>query len=136
MSTPSPRLTRELVRTACLAPSVNNTQPWFWRLPADDVVELYADRDRQLVAADPRGRGLVLSCGAALHHLLVAARAFGVDARAVPLPRPDQPDLLATVRLTAGEVTEEGPELLAALENRRTDRRGSSDWPVPPERLA
>jgi nitroreductase len=135
MSTPSPRLNRELVRTACLAPSVNNTQPWFWRLPADDVVELYADRSRQLVATDPAGRDLALSCGAALHHLLVAARAFGVNAHATPFPQPDAPDLLAVVRLTAGELTEEGPELLAAIENRRTDRRGSSDWPVPAERL-
>jgi nitroreductase len=135
MSNPSLRLTRELVQTACLAPSVNNTQPWSWRLPDDDVVELYADRDRQLVAADPAGRDLVLSCGAALHHLLVAARAFGVNADATEFPRPDEPDLLAVVRLSPGEVTDEGPELLAALENRRTDRRGSSDWPVPAERL-
>ena len=135
MTTPSPRLTHELVRTACLAPSVNNTQPWSWRLPADDVVELYADRDRQLVAADPAGRDLVLSCGAALHHLLVAATAFGLNAEASWFPQPDEPDLLAVVRLSPGEVTDEGPELLAALENRRTDRRGSSDWPVPAERL-
>lgn len=135
MSTPSPRLSRELVRTACLAPSVNNSQPWFWRLPSDDVVELYADRGRQLAATDPLGRDLVLSCGAALHHLMVAAQAFGLTAEASRLPRPDEPDLLAVVRLSSGEVTDEGPELLAALENRRTDRRGASDWPVPLERL-
>ena len=34
--------------SACLAPSVNNSQPWYFRLPTDDRIELYADRERQL----------------------------------------------------------------------------------------
>ena len=85
MSTPTPRLTRELVRTACLAPSVNNSQPWYFRLPADDLVELYADRERQLTGIDPSGRDLVLSCGAALHHLVAGAGAFGLRATVADL---------------------------------------------------
>ncbi len=135
MSTPTPRLTRELVRTAGLAPSVNNSQPWLFRLPADDVVELYADRSRQLPGIDPSGRDLVLSCGAALHHLVAAAEAFGLTASVEMLPRPGEPDLLAVVRLGEGAVSDEGVDLLAALENRKTDRRGAGAWPVPPGRV-
>ena len=135
MSTPTPRLIRELVRTACLAPSVSNTQPWYFRLPADDVVELYADRSRQLPGIDPSGRDLILSCGAALHHLVTAAGAFGLTATVETLPRTDEPDLLARVTLGQGEITDEGVDVLAALENRKTDRRGSGDWPVPTARL-
>ena len=135
MSTPTPRLTRELVRTACLAPSVNNSQPWYFRLPADDCVELYADRARQLTGIDPSGRDLVLSCGAALHHLVAGAGAFGLRTTVETSPRADDPDLLAVVRLSEGEVTDAGVDLLAALENRKTDRRGAGSWPVPPARV-
>ncbi len=135
MSTPTPRLTRELVRTACLAPSVNNSQPWYFRLPADDLVELYADRERQLTGIDPSGRDLVLSCGAALHHLVAGAGAFGLRATVQTSSQADDPDLLAVVRLSEGEVTDQGADVLAALENRKTDRRGAGSWPVPPGRV-
>ena len=123
------------MRTACLAPSVNNSQPWYFRVPADDCVELYADRERQLTGIDPSGRDLVLSCGAALHHLLAGAGAFGLRTTVETSPRADDPDLLAVVRLSEGEVTDEGAEVLAALENRKTDRRGAGSWPVPPGRV-
>ena len=135
MSTPNPRLTRELVRTACLAPSVNNTQPWYFRLPTDDCVELYADRDRQLRGIDPSGRDLVLSCGAALHHLVTAAGSFGLSATMETPSRAADPDLLAVVRLGEGEISDEGADVLAALENRKTDRRGAGAWPVPTGRV-
>lgn len=135
MSSPTPRLTRELVRTACLAPSVNNSQPWYFRLPADDRVELYADRSRQLTGLDPSGRDLVLSCGAALHHLVAAAGAFGLTATLESTSGSDDPDLLAVVRLGEGEITDEDVDVLAALENRKTDRRGAGAWPVPAPRV-
>jgi len=65
---------------ALQAPSVLNTQPWRWRIDAD-VLELHADRDRQLAVADPDGRLLLLSCGAALHHARLAMAAAGWSAQ-------------------------------------------------------
>lgn len=135
MSTPSSRLVQELIRTACLAPSVANTQPWTWRSTPDDTVELRADRTRQLTTLDPHGRELVISCGSALHHFVVAADAFGLVASVTELPEAGERDLLARVRLSPGRITDEGAERLAALENRRTDRRGVADWPIPLPRL-
>ena len=76
------------MRHALRAPSVHNTQPWRWRL-GDDAVQLHADRGRHLVATDPDGRDLVLSCGAALHHLLVALAAQGVEVEVDRLPDPE-----------------------------------------------
>lgn len=131
MSTPSTRLTRELVRLACLAPSVSNAQPWSWRVVAPDEVELYADPSRWLPAADPLGRELVLSCGAALDHFAVAASSFGLTAEVEEFPPGKDPDLLARIRLGSGELSDEGVVTLAALENRHTDRHGASDRPVP-----
>jgi hypothetical protein len=55
---------------------VHNTQPWRW-LVGDHSVHLMADRARGVPATDPDGRDLLLSCGAALHHLRVAFAALG-----------------------------------------------------------
>ena len=61
----------EAVERALRAPSVHNTQPWLWRINPR-VIELHADWTRHLAATDPDRRDVLLSCGAALHHLQVA----------------------------------------------------------------
>src|SRR3954447_25313906 len=76
---------RELVALATRAPSVHNTQPWRWCV-AGDQVALFADYSRQLIHADPAGRDLVISCGAALHHLQASAAAMGWKAHVRRMP--------------------------------------------------
>ena len=49
-------------------------------------------------ALDPDGRELIMSCGAALHHLRLAIRAMGYGALVQTFPEADKPDLLARVR--------------------------------------
>ncbi len=82
---------RRIVELSTRAPSVHNTQPWRWHGSATGL-ELYADRTRQLAAADPDGRNLVISCGTALHHAQVAADALGWAVRVRRLPDPGRPD--------------------------------------------
>jgi hypothetical protein len=135
MTKPSLPLAHELIRSACSAPSIHNTQPWSWRVQDADTIELYADRSRQLQATDPRGRDLAISCGAAVHHFAAAAEAFGVEAKVVLLPRREDKELLARIELSAGHTEDKAVDMLAALENRLTDRRGFSTWEVPTERL-
>lgn len=123
-----------IVELACRAPSVHNTQPWGWRI-GDDLIELYADRSRQLVVADPSGRNLMLSCGAALHHARVAAASLAYDAVVTRHPDPERPDLLARLDLTR---TQREPGIsgeLHVLLARRTDRRRFTSWPVLEEHL-
>jgi nitroreductase len=71
LATPEPRL-RFLLGYAILAPSSHNTQPWRFRLRGP-TLDLLADRRRALPVVDPEDRALVISCGAALGHLRVAA---------------------------------------------------------------
>jgi nitroreductase len=125
---------RSAVEDALRAPSVHNTQPWHWRF-GNDVVRLYADRDRHLVATDPDARDLILSCGAALHHLRVSLAQRRVEARVDRLPDVDDRSLLATVTLCPGAGLPADPALAPAIALRRTDRRRMSRRPVPPALL-
>jgi nitroreductase len=124
-----------VIEFACRAPSVHNTQPWLWRVVDDTTLELYADRSRQLTVADPDGRNLVISCGAALQHAQEAAKALGLSTK-VELPEPPtRPDLLARIECSVHHPPRDAAELLLTLEQRCTDRRRFTSWPVPDERL-
>jgi hypothetical protein len=116
-------LLRETVDKAARAPSILNTQPWRWRIH-DDLLELLADRRRQVTAIDPDGRLLTLSCGAALHHARVVIAAEGHQAVVTRQPDPDRPDLLARIRLAGRrEVRWDDTYLHRSIRTRRSDRR-------------
>ena len=108
---------------------MHNTQPWHWCVDGDGV-SLFADFSRQLEYADPDGRDLVISCGAALHHLRVAAAAAGWRAKVRRLPNPANDAQLATVSFRAEPAAPEDLAALEALRSRRTDRRRPESWPV------
>jgi hypothetical protein len=110
------------VHYATLAPSGHNTQPWKFAIRGPEL-ELRADRSRAMPVADPQNRELVMSCGAALLHLRVAVRNFGYTCSTEVCPDPDDPDLLARLRLIgrapAGRTDH---KLFKAMGERRTAR--------------
>ena len=126
---------RAVISLANRAPSVQNSQPWRWRIGPSSI-HLFADAGRALPAIDPEGRDLRVSCGAALHHLRVALLAAGLGARVHRLPDPAHPTHLAAVEPHPDQPSPDDLALARAIENRRTDRRVFSTWPVPPEMLA
>jgi hypothetical protein len=125
---------RAVIALANRAPSVHNSQPWRWRIEPSSI-HLFADPERALPATDPEGRDLRLSCGAALHHLRVALLAAGLASTVHRLPDPAQPMHLAAVEVRPGRPSPEDLALARAIENRRSDRRKFSSWPVPKEML-
>ena len=124
----------EILELACRAPSVHNTQPWRWRITGTRI-DLFADYSRQLLQADPAGRDLMISCGAALHHFQVAAACLGWTARVRRLPDILNERHIARIELTRSDPAPEATVLLEALQGRRTDRRRPTSWPVPWDRL-
>jgi nitroreductase len=123
------------VEFALRAPSVHNTQPWHWRI-RPDAVELHADWNRHLVATDPDRRDLILSCGAALHHLEVALAARGLTAQVRRMPDGEDRGHLATVAVRPGRADALDADQFPAIDLRRTDRRRMSHRPVPAEHVA
>jgi len=122
----------ELLAAAGRAPSVHNTQPWAFRVVADRV-EVWADPARQLRTADPLGRELAISCGAALYTLRLAARQHRLVGRATLLPDPEQPRHLGSVTLRSGPPpTAPERRLYAAVPRRHTHRGPFSDRPLDP----
>ena len=122
---------------AVRAPSSHNTQPWRFLVAADGRLHLYADRSRALPVVDPDGRELVMSCGAALTHLLVALRHLGHAGQVETLPDPRDPDLLAVVGL--GEErppSEEDQRLFGVIEVRSTHRGAFATERVSSQTLA
>ncbi len=125
---------RQLCDYARLAPSIRNTQPWRFALrEGSPVVEVWAERSRALPVADPEGRGLTISCGAALAFLEIAARAASLATAIERLPDPERPDLLGRLRIV-GEAppATEDPWLFQAIPKRRTHRGVFSAHAVSP----
>jgi nitroreductase len=120
---------RHAVELAGWAPSIHNSQPWVF-VVSEQSIDLYADRRRWLPATDADERDLMLSCGAALHHLRVGLAAAEVGASVHRMPDAAKPDLMASVVL--GDGTDRvDPTLSAQVPLRRSDRRPFRPWPMP-----
>ncbi|MGB3481799.1 MAG: nitroreductase family protein [Mycobacterium sp.] len=120
-----------LLRYAVLAPSGHNTQPWQFRVD-NNRLQVRADRSRCLSVVDPDDRELVISCGAALETLRVAARHFGLDVGVDLFPDTADPDLLANLRLEPGvPPSVDDNTFFGAITRRRTNRRPFADRPLP-----
>ncbi|MFJ5234207.1 Acg family FMN-binding oxidoreductase [Kitasatospora sp. NPDC088391] len=118
---------RELVAAAGAAPSLHNSQPWRFRSAEDGSgVLVFADRTRAVPLADPDGRALLVSVGAALFNLRAAAARNGLPVGTELLP--DRADLADRADGTDGAGAEERP--VAVL------RFGPRGVPYPPAELA
>jgi len=87
------------VELACRAPSLHNSQPWRW-LFEKGILHLFADHVRIGRHTDATGREVILSCGAVLDHLEVAAAGAGWRVTVERYPEPRDHDHLASAVFT------------------------------------
>lgn len=133
-SFPDADTVRTALASAIRAPSVHNSQPWRWRAGTDRL-DLFAVPELHLRHIDPDGRDLMLSCGATLHHAVVAFAALGWQARVHRFPGSD-PNHLASLIFSPRPPTDTERALAAAIPARRTDRRRYSSREVSPADIA
>jgi len=125
-----------VVGEAVWAPSVHNTQPW-WFTAGPGGLCLYADRARQLTAADPDGREMLISCGAALFTARLALRVAGWVPETQVLPDPARPLLVARLGWHHRSApVEYERRLYAQVRLRRSHRGGFDPLPLAPQLLA
>ena len=120
-----------VVAAAVWAPSVHNTQPWWFSADGREL-SLHADAGRQLRVADPRGREMMISCGAALFTARLALRSLGYVPQTSVLPDPGEPLLVARVSwLRRAAAAEYEQRLYGQVRRRRTHRGGFDPVAIP-----
>ena len=130
-------IARYVVARAVWAPSVHNTQPWRFTADGGPQISLHADADRRLAVADPDGREMMISCGAALFTVRLALRALGYIPETRVLPDPALPALVAQVSWRDRAPADEFERRLSGhLLSRRTHRGAFDPEPLPPDTLA
>jgi hypothetical protein len=125
------------VAAAVHAPSVHNTQPWRFG-PGERHIDVFADVGRRLRVADPDGRELMISCGAALFTLRVALRYLGWLPHARLFPDPSRPALVARVSWDEDRIAADPceREMYTAVTARHTHRGGFGPAPLPAGTIA
>lgn len=110
-----------ILLAATLAPSSHNTQPWRFRVGAQEI-DLLGDTGRTMGAADPRLRELHVSLGCALENAVIAAADNGTPVVVEQMPgAPDQH--FASLRFIEGAAASSASgDLAAAIPLRRTNR--------------
>jgi hypothetical protein len=124
---------RAAVQAASLAPSLHNSQPWWFRID-EHGIDVHADPTRNPTAADPAGRELRIGCGAAILFARLALRELGWTVQTTLLPDPAEADHLARLTVTGREpATADEHSLVLAIPVRYTDRGRYDDRRVPLE---
>lgn len=125
-----------LLRYAVLAPSGHNTQPWAFNIVPEGI-EVVADYTRRLPHLDPDDRELLMSVGAAIMNLRVAAANFGFESTVLYQRSACQTPPVALVSLK--ETCDPDlslRRLFPAIVRRRTNRQPFDGGPIEPDALS
>ncbi len=122
---------RAVLAAAQHAPSLHNSQPWRFVLDRTGI-EVHSDDNRWLRHTDPARRELIISCGAAILNMRVAAAAIRRQLVVRVAPDAADPSHLATLSFSGRHSHELADAALShAIELRHTYRQGFANPPVP-----
>jgi nitroreductase len=124
---------RRAAEAGIRAPSLNNSQPWEFRL-RDGAIEVHVDAVRKLDYIDETGWAARLACGAATYNARLALAAAGRPAAVELHPDLADRDLVARLTPQAPRLpTYAERDLHQAIARRHSDRGPFWTVPVPTE---
>jgi hypothetical protein len=125
---------RFLLRYVVLAPSAFNTQPWKFRITHEGI-EVFGDYTRRLPIVDSGNRELLMSIGAAVMNLRVAAAYFGFECFVLYNYSGASDEPLAFVRLEphaeGSSISHRRASLFTSIPERHTNRNQFLDSRIP-----
>lgn len=116
-----------ILQAGIQAPSGDNAQPWKFRAPGN-VIDLYLDRKADNSFFNIDQTASIISCGAVLENMRVAASVFGLSTDIELLPNQKEPDLMARVTLRFTMCDSDG--LAPMIWQRQTNRKFYGADPV------
>lgn len=120
----------KILHLASLAPSGHNAQPWRITIKAPQHWIIGTDKTRWLPAVDPENRETMLSIGAFMENLSVAAEMLGYQAEFEIVGKDEFSSEIAAVRLLKGKQADVSEK---NLQNRRTLRKNLLKEPLKKE---
>ncbi len=130
---------RRPLHAAILAANPHDTQPWLFAAK-DNAITVFADRSRNLGTMDPFRREMHLGLGCAVENIVVAARAFGLDAMVTSaggtLSRSPGNDVMTAAQIALRPAAMRPDALYHAIPHRHTNRGAYlPDHALPAEQL-
>jgi hypothetical protein len=122
----------EILELASLAPSGHNAQPWTVKVVEPRHWIIGSEKKRWLSAVDPENRELLLSIGAFIENLVIAAGTFGYETEIQMIARDPKDAEIADIRLKRGKPTDFP---LEKMRRRRTVRSNYADQEIKAEDL-
>lgn len=119
-----------LLQYGILAPSAHNIQPWKYEIRKKSLL-IGLDESRYLQISDPTRRQSLISIGAFIENLSVAARAFGLKSRVTYRSVLPSSFPLAEITFLQTQSGRKNPGLRNAICARHTNRGPYVNGPIP-----
>lgn len=118
---------RFIIRAGIQAPSGDNAQPWKFSFN-DNTIFLYLDKEADNSFFNINQIASIISCGAVLENMRIAASAFDLKAKINHLPSGVEDDLMASIKLFYNESSRD--PLFASIWKRNTNRTFYEKKPI------
>jgi len=122
-----------ILQAGIRAPSGDNCQPWKFSVDGN-TIHLFLNRDADRSFFNVRQIASIISCGAVVENMKIAATRFGLKADVKLLSDPENPDAMARIHFTSDPAIKQDP-LADAIWKRCTNRKMYKKRPLPEETL-
>jgi len=119
---------RYIIKAGIQAPSGDNAQPWKFSWQGN-TISLYLNREADYSFFNIKQLASIISCGAAIENMRLAATAFGLEGRIAYLPDAKNDNLMASMELCVRGGKKD--PLCNSIWNRHTNRKLYDKKPIP-----